>query len=295
MNGPARGDDHVFLRSVAPHIRLADHAAIHRVTVETFRTAGVDRREGRHPVAAPQRRVPAAARGGPAADDLGGARPRQPGIDQPVHERRPGPSARVRAAGPDGRAAMNGHGFTSAFAPQLDAYLAFKQNMGFYGTSRIWYLKQFDAYCTEHDRTVFDRDTVEGWVSEQLARSGRYRSWMSYIRDVGRWLQAHGHAERLRAVGPVESPVRSRPPLPADQARDRGVLRRRGAASDAIPVAVAGGRVLHPDALVRAADRRNPRSADRAGRPARRAPRHHLVQGQPQPPAAADRSRSSRS
>jgi integrase len=89
---------------------------------------------------------------------------------------------------------MNGYGFTSALAPQLDAYLRFKQKMGCYGNSRIWYLKRFDAYCAAHDRAVFDRDTVEGWVSEQLARSGRYRSWMSYIRDVGRWLQAHGHA-----------------------------------------------------------------------------------------------------
>ena len=90
---------------------------------------------------------------------------------------------------------MNGYGFTSALAPQLDAYLMFKQKMGCYGNSRIWYLKRFDAYCTAHDRAAFDRDTVEGWVSEQLARSSRYRSWMSYIRDVGRWLQAHGHAE----------------------------------------------------------------------------------------------------
>ena len=31
----------MFLRSVAPHIRLADHAAIHRVIIETFRAAGV--------------------------------------------------------------------------------------------------------------------------------------------------------------------------------------------------------------------------------------------------------------
>lgn len=90
---------------------------------------------------------------------------------------------------------MNGHGFTSALAPELDAYLTFKQKMGFYGNSRIWYLKRFDAYCTAHERAVCDRDTVEGWVAEQLARSGRCRSWMSYIRDVGRWLQAHGHAE----------------------------------------------------------------------------------------------------
>jgi integrase len=67
--------------------------------------------------------------------------------------------------------------------------------MGFYGASRIWYLKQFDAYCTARERTVFDRETVEGWVSQQLTRSGRYRSWMSYIRDVGRWLQAHGQRD----------------------------------------------------------------------------------------------------
>jgi integrase len=90
---------------------------------------------------------------------------------------------------------MNAHGFTSAFAPELEAYLEFKEKMGFYGNSRIWYLKRFDAYCAAHARAVFDRDTVEGWVTEQLARSGRYRSWMSYIRDVGRWLQVHGHRE----------------------------------------------------------------------------------------------------
>jgi len=90
---------------------------------------------------------------------------------------------------------MNAHGFTSTFARQLDAYLAFKQNMGCYGSSRTWYLRKFDAYCVEHDRSVFDRDTVEGWVREQLDRSGRYRSWMSYIRDFGRWLQAHQNTD----------------------------------------------------------------------------------------------------
>jgi integrase len=90
---------------------------------------------------------------------------------------------------------MSVHGFTSAFASELDDYLAFKKKMGFYGSSRIWYLKRFDAYCTAHDRSVFDRETVEGWVTDQLASSGRYRSWMSYIRDVGRWLRAHQNAD----------------------------------------------------------------------------------------------------
>jgi integrase len=90
---------------------------------------------------------------------------------------------------------MSGHGFTSAFATELDAYLAFKANMGFTGASRIWYLKQFDAYCTAGDRTVFDKDTVEGWVSARLQQCGRYRSWMSYIRDVGRWMSTNGTPE----------------------------------------------------------------------------------------------------
>jgi integrase len=90
---------------------------------------------------------------------------------------------------------MSGHGFISAFAAELDAYVAFKKSMGFTGASRVWYLKQFDAYCAEHDRVIFGRDTVEGWVAARLETSGRYRSWMSYVRDFGRWLNANGDSD----------------------------------------------------------------------------------------------------
>jgi integrase len=38
---PPTPDDHVFVRSVAPHVRLADHATVHRVITATFRKAGV--------------------------------------------------------------------------------------------------------------------------------------------------------------------------------------------------------------------------------------------------------------
>jgi integrase len=38
---PGTADDHVFVRSVAPHVALGDHASVHRVTVTTFRKAGV--------------------------------------------------------------------------------------------------------------------------------------------------------------------------------------------------------------------------------------------------------------
>ncbi len=101
---------------------------------------------------------------------------------------------------------MSGRGFTSAFAAELDAYLAFKQNMGLRGTSRIWYLTRFDAWCAEHDRTVFDKGTVEGWVSAQLESSGRYRSWMSCIRDFGRWLQVTGASDACVLSGRWKAP-----------------------------------------------------------------------------------------
>jgi integrase len=38
---PDSPDDHVFVRSVAPHTRLADHGSIYRVIAEVFRRAGV--------------------------------------------------------------------------------------------------------------------------------------------------------------------------------------------------------------------------------------------------------------
>ena len=38
---PEAGDDHVFLRCIAPHTRLADHASIYTVIDKTFRKAGI--------------------------------------------------------------------------------------------------------------------------------------------------------------------------------------------------------------------------------------------------------------
>lgn len=38
---PESTDDHVFLRSKAPHTKLADHASIYKVTSDSFRKAGV--------------------------------------------------------------------------------------------------------------------------------------------------------------------------------------------------------------------------------------------------------------
>jgi integrase len=37
---PATADEHVFVRSVAPHVHLADHASVHQVISATFAAAG---------------------------------------------------------------------------------------------------------------------------------------------------------------------------------------------------------------------------------------------------------------
>ena len=162
--------------------------------------------------------------------------------------------------------------------------------MGFYGSSRIWYLRRFDAYCAEHDRTVFDQDTVEGWVTAQLASSGRYRSWMSYIRDVGRWLQAHGHSDAYVLSDRWKAPFVPARPYLLSSAGDRAVLRGGSGSFDAQSPwrwqAVAFFTLMHSCGL-------------RTGETRALLAEHvdlrdgHIdvvvVQGKPQPPAAADR------
>jgi hypothetical protein len=101
---------------------------------------------------------------------------------------------------------MSGHGFTSAFAAELDAYLAFKHNMGCCGASRTWYLRRFDSYCSDQGLTAFDQHTVEGWVSAQIDRSGQYQSWVSYIRDFGRWLTMNGAEDAYVLSGRWKAP-----------------------------------------------------------------------------------------
>ena len=91
---------------------------------------------------------------------------------------------------------MSTYEFTSVFARELTRYLAFKQSMGCYGDSRIWYLRSFDIYCTEHEVASFDQQAIEGWVMfKKSSQPGSSPSWMSYIRDFGRWMRTHGNPE----------------------------------------------------------------------------------------------------
>ena len=113
---------------------------------------------------------------------------------------------------------MSGHGSTSVFAAALEGYLAFKSSMACYGASRIWYLKQFDRYCADHSLANLDRATIEGWVMAlQSSRPGPYRSWMSYIRDFGRWAHINGNDNAYVLSDQWKASfVRSQPYLLAD-------------------------------------------------------------------------------
>lgn len=110
---------------------------------------------------------------------------------------------------------MSTYEFTSVFAGELTRYLAFKQDMGCYGASRVWYLRSFDTYCTEHGVTSCDRQAVEGWVIfKKSSQPGSSPSWMSYIRDFGRWMRTHGNPEAYVLAESWESEVfRSQPYL----------------------------------------------------------------------------------
>ena len=55
---------------------------------------------------------------------------------------------------------MGNFEFTSVFARELRLFLAFKESMGCNGASRIYYLRSFDAYCTEHNVRSFDQQLL---------------------------------------------------------------------------------------------------------------------------------------
>ena len=88
---------------------------------------------------------------------------------------------------------MSGHVYESAFAADIEGFVAFKADMGIASASRDWHLRDFDRWCAERGAAAFDRDTVEGWVRHRKERtSPDHQSWMSHVRELGRWMRANG-------------------------------------------------------------------------------------------------------
>ena len=179
----ATADEHVFVRSLAPHVRLADHASVHQVISATFAAAGVaDAKAGTRFLRHSWRRGCCAQRCrcrrsrpfGHAAEDstsvyMNADRERLLQCVLPV----------LPGHGDDAR-------FASAFAADLEGYLAFKQNVGL-RRSPVSVHAAVRRLVRRAQPDLFDQGTVEGWVEPSWkARAGTARGCLTSATFVHR-------------------------------------------------------------------------------------------------------------
>jgi len=154
------------------------------------------RRRCGHAAAQAQRGVEDAALGRRAAGDIGGARTCGPRHHQRLHGGRCRTHARMRAAPTERGDRMRGYPYSSAFAGDITAFIEFKASVGIASASRNRTLYGFDRHCAGRGLTSFGRETVEGWVkARKAAVPSGHLSWMSHIRELGRFMRANGHPD----------------------------------------------------------------------------------------------------
>ncbi len=91
---------------------------------------------------------------------------------------------------------MRSYPYSSAFAGDITAFIEFKASVGIASASRNWTLYDFDRHCAGRGLTSFGRETVEGWVkAREAAVPSGHLSWMSHIRELGRFMRANGHPD----------------------------------------------------------------------------------------------------
>jgi integrase len=80
----------------------------------------------------------------------------------------------------------------------LEAFVAHKRMLGFrYVSPYIWHLRSLDRYyCNNGGTGLLTKVLVEGWLVERtVAVPSQYRSWISVVREFGRYLQATGQPD----------------------------------------------------------------------------------------------------
>ena len=88
---------------------------------------------------------------------------------------------------------MRAYDYSSAFAADIEAFLAFKRGVGIESGFRNWTLYDFDRWCVDNGAAEFDRACVESYVKQSRARtSPDHLAWMSHIRELGRFMRASG-------------------------------------------------------------------------------------------------------
>ncbi len=91
---------------------------------------------------------------------------------------------------------MRDHPYSSALAPDIRAFLAFKEGVGVTGDMIAWRLWDLDRWCAANGVAELDRAAAAGYVREYLERtSAVYDGWVSSLREFARWLRLNGHAD----------------------------------------------------------------------------------------------------
>lgn len=87
--------------------------------------------------------------------------------------------------------------YVSNLAPLIKDFIEFKNALGIQYKTGSYYLRQLDLYNYEHEnQRVPNRETVEGWsiIHAEKSLTGD-RSWISPIREFGRYLQSLGYKD----------------------------------------------------------------------------------------------------
>lgn len=87
--------------------------------------------------------------------------------------------------------------FISNLAPSIKEFIEFKNALGIKYETASYYLQQLDLYNYNHENIIVpDRNLVDGWALTHAEKStSGDRSWISPIREFGRYLQSCGIRE----------------------------------------------------------------------------------------------------
>lgn len=119
----------------------------------------------------------------------------------------------MRAAPAEGGGLMREHPYSSALAPDIREFLRFKAGVGIDGDSISWNMWDLDRWCAANGVTELDRAAAEGYHASRAARtSARQTTWVSYVRELARWLRLNGHPDAY--VLPPDYRCRSQRPIP---------------------------------------------------------------------------------
>lgn len=96
-----------------------------------------------------------------------------------------------------GRGVMMSYPFTSSIAHMIQEFLDFKYSLGYKYSSGGHYLHALDRFCEMGGYpSVVSKELIENWIMfKEDINPTPYRSWISPIREFGKYLQLTGYPD----------------------------------------------------------------------------------------------------